>query len=75
MEKTPVLKTIYTERIRISQERLEVCKSCDRFDEENSRCNECGCFMKYKTLLPWSKCPLDKWKSYTFIQKNDDLTS
>jgi len=73
MEKTPVLKTIYTERIKVSHDRLEVCKSCDMFDEENSKCKECGCFMKYKTLLPWAKCPLDKWKSYKESKDEQDI--
>ena len=41
--------------------RLSTCESCDRYDMEKSRCKECGCFMKTKTQLAASTCPLNKW--------------
>jgi len=41
------------------KERLEICKKCDKFD--GSRCNLCGCFMKYKVVLASSVCPIGKW--------------
>ena len=41
--------------------RLSTCESCPRYDAEKSRCLECGCFMKTKTQLAASTCPLNKW--------------
>lgn len=57
-----ILKTIWTERKRIAKERLEVCETCDRY--ENGKCKECGCLMEVKTMFPYSNCPLNKWESY-----------
>jgi hypothetical protein len=48
-------------RKRISKERLEICKKCEFYVESTTQCSKCGCFMKIKTLLPFSKCPIDKW--------------
>lgn len=45
----------------ISLLRLNICKGCPRFYKGTATCLECGCFMKIKTLLPESKCPLNKW--------------
>lgn len=55
---------IFKKRKEISEQRLEICRKCDSFNHENSQCKECGCFMEYKTLLPYVSCPLDKWKEY-----------
>lgn len=60
---------IFSERIKISQERLDICKICEHFDEKEIKCKECGCYMKFKTLLPWATCPLGKWNS--FVNKID----
>jgi hypothetical protein len=48
----------------IKQERLEVCKSCDQYndkDKNNPTCNECGCFLQIKTGWATESCPLKKW--------------
>lgn len=52
----------FARRYEISDKRLQICKECDKFDPSNSQCKVCGCFMNYKTLLPYVSCPLDKWK-------------
>lgn len=50
-------------------ERYVVCKTCDKFDQENSKCNVCGCNVNVKkqffNKLAWAdqECPLGKWKS------------
>jgi hypothetical protein len=28
---------------------------------KTNQCNECGCFMMAKVLIPKAECPLDKW--------------
>jgi hypothetical protein len=54
----------FIKRYKISQERLEICRTCDSFNHTTTQCKECGCFMDYKTLLPYVSCPLDKWKEF-----------
>lgn len=51
--------------LRISDEeanhRLNICNSCEYFDQIQKRCKKCGCFMAVKTYLKAEKCPLGKW--------------
>lgn len=42
-------------------ERYEICKSCDRFNNILKICKECGCFMPAKIKIELARCPLDKW--------------
>lgn len=44
-----------------ANERLNVCKSCDLFITETSRCSKCGCGMLIKTRLEAMSCPVGKW--------------
>jgi ribosomal protein L32 len=48
--------------VEIAQKRLEVCKSCEQYDQENVVCNECGCFLNYKVQFASNDCPLKKWE-------------
>lgn len=43
----------------LTQQRLEVCRACEFF--QNDRCAKCGCFMKAKANMVTAKCPLGKW--------------
>ncbi len=40
--------------------RFSICQGCE-FLKENFRCEKCGCFMKAKTQLAASACPVGKW--------------
>lgn len=64
MENPPILKGIFKERFKVSEERLAHCRVCEHFEDGPNRCKQCGCFMDYKTLLPWSTCPIGKWGIY-----------
>lgn len=55
------LDTIWTRANDLKNERLAICKGCEFFVEASSRCDQCGCFMNYKALLPNAKCPIGKW--------------
>lgn len=55
------MTNVFRRRFEISEKRLAICETCDRFDKEKRKCLECGCFMEYKTLLPFVHCPLHKW--------------
>ena len=46
-----------------SEKRWEICETCPSLIRFN-RCKECGCFMKIKTKLVNSSCPLDKWGKF-----------
>jgi len=50
-------------RNQVSQEkadkRMQTCLGCPEWT--GNRCRECGCFMKTKTTLKSSECPLGKW--------------
>ena len=59
------IKTIWTERKKKAEERMEICKSCEFFQAYVKRCSQCGCFMEAKTMFPDSRCPLGKWVEYT----------
>lgn len=59
------IKTIWTERKRISKERLELCDKCEFLERNLMRCAKCGCFLEAKTMIPGSKCPLNKWSENT----------
>jgi len=52
-------KNYTTQEIR--NERLDICKGCDRLFKPTRTCKECGCFMAAKTWLKESRCPLGKW--------------
>ena len=41
--------------------RLEICKSCEFFNESLYQCKQCGCFLKIKASWATEKCPIDKW--------------
>ena len=43
------------------ESRLKICNSCEFFNRRMVKCKKCGCFMKVKTLLKSSSCPIDKW--------------
>jgi hypothetical protein len=41
--------------------RLNQCVRCNQFDKETFKCNQCGCFLKAKILIPITSCPQNKW--------------
>lgn len=45
----------------IYKERTAICKSCDKFDDLQNKCMECGCFIPAKAKLVLDSCPLNKW--------------
>tara|TARA_Y100000034_G_C6587604_1_gene255143 strand:+ start:316 stop:528 length:213 start_codon:yes stop_codon:yes gene_type:complete len=47
---------------KMSVKRLDICKTCERFESLLSRCKECKCFMKFKVYLANMDCPLGKWE-------------
>lgn len=56
-------------RKEVAEKRLSICRECEKFIHKTSKCEECGCFMEYKSLILKAKCPLNRWQSEVFHQK------
>jgi hypothetical protein len=39
-------------------QRVDICNSCEYRDAVKERCMKCGCFIKAKSRLRFSSCPL-----------------
>ncbi len=59
-------KASLTERER----RLKVCRDCP--ERNHDRCGLCGCFIKTKTILLNSVCPVGKWSTLLSESAIDD---
>ena len=46
---------------KVYKERLEICKSCEKYDLNENRCFECGCYLAVKAKFILDDCPLNKW--------------
>ena len=42
-------------------EKLKICRSCDKFISMTQMCKVCGCFMPLKVVMPFP-CPEKKWE-------------
>ena len=47
------------------KERISTCKGCAMYDDLESRCRECGCFVPAKAKIILDSCPLNKWGADT----------
>lgn len=47
----------------VAEERLSICRDCDKYVALTHQCTECGCIMNLKTKLPNASCPLGKWNA------------
>lgn len=43
------------------ERRAAICSECPLLDSENYKCNECGCYLKFKISWETSTCPKGKW--------------
>jgi len=44
-----------------AKERYSICRQCPEFKLPTRTCNQCGCFMPAKVLVPFMSCPAKKW--------------
>ncbi len=44
---------------QVYEERLAICKSCDRLSE--ATCQACGCYVELRAALRHGRCPYKKW--------------
>lgn len=54
----------------VSEERMNICNSCEHLFIPTSQCKKCGCFVKLKTTLQSSSCPIKKWNIYEVPNEN-----
>ena len=45
----------------ITTYRRKICDTCEFLKKPSTRCEKCGCFMKVKNRVGFSKCPEGKW--------------
>lgn len=45
----------------VYKKRVLTCRGCDKYDELNNRCMECGCYVPAKAKIILDSCPLNKW--------------
>lgn len=65
----------------VYKERVTICRSCEKYDELENRCVECGCYIPGKAKIIIDSCPLDKWgvdssgweEKFTDIEKDMGL--
>ncbi len=53
----------YVASNEVSKSRYEICKKCEHFEKRFAICKMCGCFMKLKTRLLKTNCPINKWSN------------
>ena len=41
--------------------KMKICVVCENYNEQHKTCKLCGCYMPAKTIVPFAKCPADKW--------------
>ena len=49
-------------KIRTEEEQeaiKEICNTCNHF--KNNRCNLCGCYIRFKSMMLNEHCPEKKW--------------
>tara|TARA_R110002020_G_scaffold115102_7_gene264751 strand:- start:434 stop:814 length:381 start_codon:yes stop_codon:yes gene_type:complete len=46
---------------KVYNERIDICKGCKFFRKSVSQCKKCGCFMKIKAAIAFTRCPVGKW--------------
>jgi len=59
----------------VKEKRLEICRSCEYYDEKQIRCRQCGCFLEHKAQFALDSCPLDKWKTSDSKMTTEDYSN
>tara|TARA_R110000824_G_scaffold5954_1_gene27317 strand:+ start:1902 stop:2300 length:399 start_codon:yes stop_codon:yes gene_type:complete len=58
---------------KIYKERLDICRSCDKYIKTTGNCSVCLCFMRVKASIGLMSCPLEKWLATSKLKKVDEI--
>ena len=58
----------------VQAQRLEICKSCEWYDDTQTKCKHCGCYLPAKVSFALDSCPVQKWteNEETWMNENFD---
>ena len=57
----------------IYEDRIAICKSCDKYLSLLGNCSICKCFMKVKARIAPMACPQKYWDKTTEVETPDSL--
>ena len=59
----------------VYEDRIAICKDCDKYISLLGNCSICKCFMKVKARIAFSECAANpkKWQKTTEVETPDDL--
>lgn len=57
----------------IRNERLNICRDCEHYFKLTGSCKKCGCFMRIKTTLSFTECPIGLWVATKEIETPKEL--
>jgi hypothetical protein len=43
------------------ESRMAICRACEKFDAESTKCRQCGCRLDIKAAWQETSCPLGRW--------------
>ena len=49
------------DRFELAHSRVEICKTCEKYNEPIRLCTECNCIVPAKALGMGQYCPIGKW--------------
>jgi hypothetical protein len=52
--------------------RMKICLGCEHLIQQTQQCSKCLCFMKAKTTIKYSYCPIGKWQQHEEQAKDNE---
>ena len=65
--------TKYFVKNEIRKERLDLCKGCEHYFKPTGTCKKCGCFMRIKTTLAYTECPIGLWQKTEEVEQPKEI--
>ena len=58
---------------KIYKERLDICRSCNKYIKVTGNCSVCLCFMRVKASIGQMSCPEKQWVETNKLEKVDEI--
>ena len=65
--------TKYFVKNEIRKERLDLCEGCEHYFKPTGTCKKCGCFMRIKTTLAYTECPIGLWQKTEEVEQPKEI--